>query len=63
VASEDQVIVAAEVTTSPIEVAQLEPLVAVTRTNLAAAGMVCPIGTVLADAGYYSTTNAAWSWA
>lgn len=54
----DQVVVAAELTASPIDVHQFEPLVGAATTNLAAAGVAEPIGVIVADAGYYSTTNA-----
>ena len=58
VASEDQVIVAAELSDRAVDSDQFEPMLAATRANLAAAGVGCPIQTLLADAGYYSTANA-----
>lgn len=58
VASEDQIVVAAELTDSPVDVQQLQPMVDAARANLEAAGMVGPMGALVADAGYYSTANA-----
>jgi hypothetical protein len=54
----DQLVVAAELTSSPIDVHQLEPLVAAAKTNVAAAGVAESVGVIVADAGYYSTDNA-----
>ncbi|MGH8996678.1 MAG: transposase, partial [Acidimicrobiales bacterium] len=56
--NENQVIVAAAVTTEPNDVHQLLPLIAGVEANAAAAGLKTTIGTVLADAGYWSETNA-----
>jgi transposase len=57
VASEDQIVIAAEVTTT-LDVEQLEPMIAAAQANLVEAGMNCPITALVADAGYYSTANA-----
>lgn len=57
-ATTEQVLVAAELTASPIDVHQLEPLICAAMTNLAHAGVAEPIGVIVADAGYYSTANA-----
>lgn len=54
----DQVIVAAELTSSPVDVHQLAPIIAAANINLADAGVDERIGVILADAGYYSTENA-----
>jgi transposase len=54
----DQLIVAAELTSSPIDVHQFEPMLDSAKTNLEAADVGEPIGVVLADAGYYLTINA-----
>jgi transposase len=57
-ASEDQVVIAADVTNTH-DVEQFEPMLGAIEDNLAAAGITgCPIGAVVADAGYYSTANA-----
>ncbi len=54
----DQVVVAAEVTNAANDTTQLEPMLTLSAANLDAAGYEGSIGTVLADAGYWSTTNA-----
>jgi transposase len=54
----EQIMVAAELTASPVDVYQLAPMIAATNANLAATGVDTRIGTVVADAGYYSTENA-----
>jgi len=54
----DQVIVAAEVTKDSNDYHQFIPLVAQVTKNLEVAGHDTPVGTYLADAGYYSTRNA-----
>ena len=59
IATREQVIIAAELTTSVVDFRELEPMLARANENLAGAGVVEPIGVVLADAGYYSTKNAA----
>jgi transposase len=57
-ATADQVIVAASVCDQPADVEQFAPMVAATASNLAAVGVEDPVGTWLADAGYYSSDNA-----
>jgi hypothetical protein len=57
-ATTDQVIVAAEVTKESNDYYQFIPLVAQVTKNLEVAGHDRPVGTYLADAGYYSTKNA-----
>jgi hypothetical protein len=57
-ATQGQVIIAAEVTTAVVDFRELEPMLAVANANLASAQVDEPIGVVLADAGYYSTKNA-----
>src|SRR5665811_1463987 len=41
------------------DVAELHPMIAATEQSLHALGIPSPIGTVLADAGYYSEANLA----
>jgi hypothetical protein len=53
VASPEQIILAAQVTQSLNDGDQLEPMV--TQTELARAGVEEPIGTVLADGGYWNS--------
>ncbi len=55
VANEAQLIVAAEVTQANNDSAQLEPMVERAREELASAGVEEPIGTVLADGGYWNS--------
>jgi transposase len=57
-ATVDQVIVAAEVTKETNDLRQFVPLVQATNENLSAAGHEATVGTFVADAGYWSTTNA-----
>lgn len=57
VASEDQIVIAAAVTNTN-DVDQLQPMLEAVHAELGAAGMVCPISALVADAGYYSTANA-----
>ncbi len=54
----EQVIVAAAVTNAANDTTQLEPMLAMSATNLDASGYGGSIGTVVADAGYWSTDNA-----
>jgi transposase len=56
--SEDQVIVAAELTNIANDSTMLAPLIHATEANLAAAGGVDPVGAYAADAGYWSVPNA-----
>jgi transposase len=58
VATTAQVIIAAELTNRAVDVNELAPTLAAAEANLAAAGVSEPIGTLVADAGYYSTANA-----
>jgi hypothetical protein len=55
VANATQLIVAAEVTQAHNDSAQLEPMVAAVRHELESAGVAEPIGTVLADGGYWNS--------
>ena len=56
--TEDQIIVAADLVTDNTDSAQLEPMITQVKDNLTAAGVTQPIGTVVADAGYFSDYNA-----
>ncbi|MDP9071355.1 MAG: hypothetical protein M3N68_08735 [Actinomycetota bacterium] len=56
--SEDQVIVAAEVTNAANGSTMFVPLVAATEANLDAAGRAEAVGAYAADAGYWSVPNA-----
>jgi transposase len=58
VATADQVIVAAELSNRGVDVEQFHPMVVAAYANLTAAGVAEPIGTIVADAGYYSADNA-----
>jgi len=58
VANEHQIVVGHAVTQEGNDVHQYQPMVAVVRDGLAAAGITEPIGMVLADAGYWSEDNA-----
>src|SRR4051812_39505065 len=53
VCTEDQIVIAAEVTISSADFGQLEPMVTATATELAAAGVPDTPEVVLADAGYW----------
>jgi hypothetical protein len=57
VVNEDQVILAAEITTDTGDAGQLHPMIGATRTQLEAAGIGDDIGVLLADAGYASEAN------
>ncbi len=57
-ATGEQIVVAAEVTNAANDSTQLAPMLAASAANLDAAGYPDRIGTVLADAGYWSTANA-----
>jgi transposase len=57
VVSEDQIILAAEVTTCAADVGQYVPMIDAALANTAAAGSPEAIGCVLADAGYVSNDN------
>ena len=54
----EQIIVAAAVVTAANDLAQLAPLLAATEANLHAISHEGGVGTVVADAGYWSTDNA-----
>ena len=56
--TEEQIIVAADVTQEATDKLQLQPMVKQTRANLAVLAPVASLGTVLTDAGYYSEANA-----
>jgi transposase len=58
-AAEGQVILAADLTQSPVDSTELEPMVAKAGEELAAAGVEEPIGAVLADGGYWSAPQIA----
>ena len=55
--SEDQIILAAELTQAENDVAQLHPMIAATERSLHEAGAPAAIGVVVADAGYMSDEN------
>ena len=57
VATEEQFIVAAEVTNQAHDALSFEPLVAATKRNLRSAGEKRRVRRVLADAGYWSSDN------
>ena len=56
--TEEQIIVAAEVTQEENDARQLCPMIAKTAGNIEAAGVEQKVGTALADAGYWSEANA-----
>lgn len=58
VVSADQVVVACEVTAEPTDVGWLEPMLTATVANVDAAGITDPVGVAVADAGYWSQSNA-----
>ena len=55
--NEHGVVLAADVTQDATDYAQCQPMIAATQTNLGAAGVTEPIGTMLFDAGYLSEAN------
>jgi transposase len=57
VVTEEQIIVAAEVTQEANDVKQLHPMIGAAEKNLREIGEEQPIGAVLADAGYWSESN------
>jgi hypothetical protein len=57
VATEEQIVIACQVTTDRNEVAQLEPMVTQAKENLATAGVDKEIGVLVGDAGYASEDN------
>src|SRR3989442_458539 len=54
VVTEDQIVVAAEITTEGVDFEQLEPMVGAAEQELEGAGVDKRPGVVLADAGYWS---------
>jgi transposase len=56
--TEDQIIIAAELTDEANDVRQLHPMLSACRENLKEIGLHETIGNLLADAGYWSETNA-----
>jgi transposase len=57
VVSSDQVVISCDVTADSTDAAQLVPMLAQSRDNIALAGVTAPIGVALADAGYASAGN------
>ena len=55
VCTEDQIVIAAEVTISSADFGQLEPMIVATESELRAAGMTDTPEVALADAGYWHT--------
>src|SRR3954466_14414870 len=53
VCTEQQIVIAAEVTVASPDFGHLEPMVTATETELARVGMSAPLEVVLADAGYW----------
>ena len=58
VATEDQFVIAAEVTNQAHDAPSFEPMITSAKTNLRAAGEQRRVRRVVADAGYWSTDNA-----
>jgi transposase len=58
VATEDQVLIAAELSRRGVDVEQLQPMLTTAAANLKAVGVEEPVGVLVADAGYYSAANA-----
>jgi len=56
--TEDQVILAGEVSQHPVDVGMLKPVIIQAGTELEHVGVTDAIGTVVADAGYFSERNA-----
>jgi transposase len=56
--NENQIIVACAITQDINDVGQYQPMVEATISALTAAGVTDPVGTILADAGYWSEDNA-----
>ena len=52
-ATENQIVIAAEVTIASSDFGHLEPMVSATQTELAAAGVTDRLEVVVADAGYW----------
>jgi len=53
-----QIVVAAEVTNAPVDASNFVPITTAIDTMLDQAGHEQPVGTIVADAGYFSTHNA-----
>jgi transposase len=58
-ANQDQIIITAEITTTPADQTLLHPMLTATRTQLAEAGITERVGVLLADAGYATEANLA----
>ncbi len=58
VVSADQVVVACEVTREPTDTAWLKPMLTAAVANIEAAGVTDRVGVAVADAGYWSQSNA-----
>jgi transposase len=59
--TEEQIVIAADVTQQENDKLQLQPMVQQARTNVAALARAMLIGTVLTDAGYYREANGRWA--
>ena len=57
VVSQDQIIVAAEVSQDANDKHQLQPMLHQAQANLRAAGVADPIGAAVADAGYWNANE------
>jgi transposase len=57
VATEDQIIIAADLSQRPGDMAELVPMLTQAHTNLVDTGMTSGFETVVADAGYFSPSN------
>jgi transposase len=55
--TEDQIVLAADLTADPTDVGLLHPMVDEAQENLRTVGVHQPIGVLVADAGYYSDAN------
>lgn len=55
--SEDQIVLAADLTNETNDIGQLHPMLEQATANLAEAGSTAKVGVLLADAGYYSEDN------
>jgi transposase len=59
--TEEQIVIAADVTQQQNDKLQLQPMVQQARANVAALATATFIGTVLTDAGYYREANGRWA--
>jgi hypothetical protein len=57
VTTEDQIVIAAEITTEGVDFARLDPMIASAQEELQRAGVKAQPGVVLADAGYWSNSH------